>query len=880
MVTPGTKLGPYEIVALLGTGGMGEVYRARDTRLGRDVAIKVLPAEFAADAERLKRFEREAKATAALSHPNILDVHDVGTHEGVPYLVEELLEGESLRERLARGAVPAREAVEIAVQVAHGLAAAHGKHIVHRDLKPANVFITREGIVKILDFGIAKLVEGVPLGEADTLTHAPTGATDLGRVLGTMAYMAPEQARGMPVDPRSDIFSFGVVLYEMLSGERPFRGETATDTVAAILKEDPPPLPEGVPPALQGVVTQCLAKRPDQRFSSAHDLALALRAFSGGGDTPAGLPPGARTRVRRWLPALGVAVAVVAAAVAVWQWKGRSAAPASRAGPKRIAVLPFENLGAPEDAYFADGMTDEVRGKLAALGGLAVIARSSSDQYRATAKPPRQISEELATPFLLTAKVRWQKGGTGTSRIRVTPELVEVSDAGAPTTRWQDSFDADLQDVFRVQSEIATRVAGALEVALGARDKARLAGRPTANLAAYDAFLRGQKILERGFHLPDLRRAAEQFEQAVTLDPSFGLAWAQLSTARSLEYAQGGTRALSEKAREAAERAVQLAPELAEARLAMGNYHNYVRQSVVPAREEFSAGLSTNPRHAGLLRELVRCDESMGYYENAVSQLELARSLDPRSVNTESLLGQTLLALRRYPEALAALDRALALNPASLSNVQYKAMVFLAQGDLAGARAVANAGSKQVDPVTVVAFFANYNDLGWVLDEAQQQLLFRLTPADFDGNVCTWAMAIAQTHAYRGEMAQARQYAEKAHTAYLSLIARDPDHGIHRANHGVVLAYLGRREEAVREGERAATLSPLFRSWNGRYIQILRAQIFIILGEQEKALNILEPYLRMPTIRTPAWLSIDPAFAPLRGNPRFEKLLKSEGWTR
>ena len=333
-LTAGVRLGPYEIVALIGSGGMGEVYRARDTRLGRDVAIKVLPPDFAADAERLKRFEREAKATAALSHRNILDVHDVGTVEGVPYLVEELLEGESLRDRLARGAVPVREAVEIAVQVAHGLAAAHGKHIVHRDLKPANVFITREGIVKILDFGIAKLVEGVPLGEADTLTHAPTGATDLGRVLGTVAYMAPEQARGMPVDSRSDIFSFGVVLHEMLSGQRPFRGETATDTVAAILKEEPPPLPEGVPPALRRVVSQCLEKSPERRFSSAHDLALALQAASSQSEAAhvtvagTGVPASARrpasvlarlsasVRAHRWRWLLGGLAVLVAIAVA------------------------------------------------------------------------------------------------------------------------------------------------------------------------------------------------------------------------------------------------------------------------------------------------------------------------------------------------------------------------------------------------------------------------------------------------------------------------------------------------------------------------------------------------------------------------------------
>jgi len=245
-LTAGVRLGPYEVVTQIGSGGMGEVYRARDTRLGRDVAIKVLPAEFAEDAERLRRFEREAKATAALSHPNILDVHDVGTFEGIPCLVEELLEGESLKERLERGALAVPEAVRIAVEVARGLAAAHGKGIIHRDLKPANVFLTADGRVKVLDFGLAKLVGPVPLGEADTLTHAPTGATEFGRVLGTVAYMAPEQARGTPVDQRADVFAFGVVLYEMVAGERPFRGETATDTVAAILTKEPAALPASV----------------------------------------------------------------------------------------------------------------------------------------------------------------------------------------------------------------------------------------------------------------------------------------------------------------------------------------------------------------------------------------------------------------------------------------------------------------------------------------------------------------------------------------------------------------------------------------------------------------------------------------------------------
>ncbi|MFI5167068.1 MAG: protein kinase [Thermoanaerobaculales bacterium] len=299
----GTSLGPYEIVAPIGAGGMGEVYRARDTRLGRDVAIKVLPAEFAEDPERLRRFEREAKATAALSHPNILDVHDVGTFEGVPYLVEELLEGESLKERIERGALAAPEALGIAVQMARGLAAAHEKGIVHRDLKPANVFLTRQGAVKILDFGLAKLVEGVPIGEADTLTHAPTGATEFGRVLGTVAYMAPEQARGIPVDARADVFAFGVVLYEMVAGERPFRGKTASDTVAAILTREPAPLPASVPPDLVAVIGKCLAKEPEKRYLGGSEVLAALGGVDVEGAAPLWGPLHRSVRRHPWLAA-------------------------------------------------------------------------------------------------------------------------------------------------------------------------------------------------------------------------------------------------------------------------------------------------------------------------------------------------------------------------------------------------------------------------------------------------------------------------------------------------------------------------------------------------------------------------------------------------
>src|SRR5512136_2295410 len=280
-LSPGFRLGPYEIGALIGAGGMGEVYRARDTRLERDVAIKVLPAEFAADPDRLRRFEHEARAVAALDHPNILAVHDVGDHEGAPYLVAELLEGETLRERLQAGVLPVRKAVDYALQMARGLAAAHDKGIIHRDLKPENLFVTKDGIVKILDFGLARQALVAP-GED---THSPTlqRETGPGVVLGTVAYMSPEQARGETVDHRSDLFSLGSVLYEMLSGRRAFHGDSSVETLNAILKEEPPELPADrqIPPLLDRLVRHCLEKKPEDRFQSARDLVYELEGVTG-----------------------------------------------------------------------------------------------------------------------------------------------------------------------------------------------------------------------------------------------------------------------------------------------------------------------------------------------------------------------------------------------------------------------------------------------------------------------------------------------------------------------------------------------------------------------------------------------------------------------
>jgi TolB-like protein len=667
-VQPGSRLGPYEIVAPIGAGGMGEVYRARDMRLGRDVAIKVLPAEFAEDAERLRRFEREAKATAALSHPNILDVHDVGTHEGVPYLVEELLEGESLKERIGRGALAAPEALGIAVQIARGLAAAHEKGIVHRDLKPANVFLTRHGAVKILDFGLAKLVEGVPAGDADTLTHAPTGATEFGRVLGTVAYMAPEQARGLPVDQRADVFAFGVVLYEMVAGERPFRGETATDTVAAILTKEPPPLPASVPPDLVAVIGKCLAKEPQRRYQRGSEVLAALEGVEFEGTAPLWLTLKRSLRRRPWLAAANVvvALAVLALALDAGGVRGRLLGRSTGGQAIRMAVLPFANLsGDPQQEYLSDGVTQEMISQLGRLhpASLSVIARTSVMRYKKTDTPIDQIGRELGVEYVLEGSA--QREG---SRVRITAELIQVR---GQAQLWADSFERELSGILALQSDVAQKVAGALALKLLPSEKAQLASARTVNPEAYDAYLKGSQNWIK-LTKPDLDTAEQYFELALSRDPDYAAAYAGLAWVWACRNQMGLSppREAVPKAKAAALKAVELDDNLAEAHYALAAVKTWHDWDLPGAGAEWDRALALNPNSPDALAMHSHYLMIVGRPDEAMAQIRKALQLDPFNVIIQSFYAIDLYCARRYDDAIAEARKALRMQrdaPVALS---------------------------------------------------------------------------------------------------------------------------------------------------------------------------------------------------------------------
>jgi serine/threonine protein kinase/TolB-like protein len=662
-VQPGTRLGPYEIVAPIGAGGMGEVYRARDTRLGRDVAIKVLPEEFADDPERLRRFEQEAKAVAALDHPNILAIHDVGTHEAIPYLVTELLEGESLRDRLRAGGLTVRKAVETAVQIAQGLAAAHEKGIVHRDLKPANVFITKQGIVKILDFGIAKLVAPTSVVEpaqASTVVEA----TEPGTTLGTVGYMSPEQVRCQSVDHRTDIFSFGCVLYEMLSGGSPFRRDTAADTTSAILHDEPPGLAgtvRNIPPAIEGIVNRCLEKRPEDRFSSAHDLALALLAASSQGETapPTRAGPSVAGLERRWLwtgiAALGV-IAVAAVAVYVFTVRGHAGAPTA-AGPIRsIAVLPLTNLsGDPAQDYFSDGMTEELIATLSKISALKVISRTSVMQFKGSKKPLREIAAVLGVEGVIEGSVL--RAG---ERVRITAQLIN---AATDTHLWAESYDRDLKDVLALQSDVARAVAGEVRAKLTPPEHAQLASARPVNPEAYEACMKGR------FHWYKLSReeldtAERYFKAALDSDPNYALAYEGLSRVW-LSRTDAGFQSPAEaipQARAAAQRALELDDTLAEAHLVSAFVKGWDRDWP-GAEREYRRSIQLNPNsaeahffYADFLVTMRRTDEWR-------AEIQRWLELDPLDFFFQTFYGWHLVYERRYDEAIGQLNKVLAVEP-------------------------------------------------------------------------------------------------------------------------------------------------------------------------------------------------------------------------
>ena len=762
----GARLGRYTIVGHLGAGGMGEVYRASDSRLGREVAIKVLSSSVRENPESHRRFQQEALAIGRLSHPHVLAVFDAGDHEGSPYLVTELLQGQTLRERLAEGPPPTAQCTAWAQEICSALSAAHRLGIVHRDLKPENIFITAEGQAKVLDFGLARSLEKGALSGAGTAA---------GTLLGTVGYMSPEQARGEPADARSDLFSLGAVLYEMLCGWRAFRRGSPVETLHAILHDPPPPFADAsrkISAELERVVLRCLEKRQEDRFQSAGEVAAALAAAAG--DAP--------VRPRRVIFGLllGAVLAALAAGGSAWQSRRAAGSAPAEAAPS-IAVLPFVNLSADkENEFFSDGMTEEIIDALANVEGVRVVARTSAFSFKGKNVNVREIGRELGVATVLEGSVR-REG----SQLRVVAQLI---DAASGYHRWSKTYDRELKNVFAVEDELARAIVAALRPKL--LPAAALVPEATTSSEAHDLYLKGRYLWNQ--RTPGaLARAQALFEQAIAVDSSYALAYSGLSDCYSAQVDQSVAPAaeLLPKAKAFALKALRLDDALAEAHASLG-LASCLGYEWVAAEREFRRAIELRPGYALvhhwyslLLKETSRIPE-------ATAEEERARQLDPTSWVVGSGLTYVYLLNGEGERAIALLKQVIELEPSAILPRCLLSVSLERLGRAADAQAV--------------------------LDEAG--------PAR---NACPLARVRLLVRA--GDISAARR-----------LVAQ---------------------VESPAAVERVSTFQ--------------LAELHLALGDADGTLTLLEKAVAERGVRLGSGLKVDPQWEPIRGDPRFHRLLLS-----
>ena len=684
----GKLIGHYRIESLIGVGGMGEVYLARDERLGRKAALKLLPDSLTTDETQLSRFKNEARSASALNHPNILTVYEIGAEGTRQFIATEFIEGVTLRASMARGRMNPHAALEIAVQVASALAAAHEAGVVHRDIKPENIMLRPDGYAKVLDFGIAKLTEQRLASDDHAIETTGGLQTRPGLVLGTARYMSPEQARGQKVDARSDIWSLGVVLYEMVGGRPPFRGETPSDCIAAILTTEPPPLSgvlPDVPLKLESILQKALRKNSDERYQTIKEMLADLRSLKGELETESSLPQTTAraeplvSKIRRHKRGVLLTLAAALLVAAAVAYSFFVVAPAPLPNEKSIAVLPFENLSEEKsNAYFADGIQDEILTRLSKIADLKVISRTSTQRYKKTSQKLSEIAKQLGVANLLEGSV--QKTN---DQVRVNVQLIRAAN---DSHLWAETFDRRVTDIFSVESEVAKAIADQLRAKLTGQEEQVIAAKPTENPEAYDAYLRGLAYTLRTGNSPANTLGAQKYlKEAVRLDPKFALAWALLSYVDALGYLTltlQPTVALRDETGQAAETALALQPNLGEAILAKGYYYYACLKDYDAAVRYFEQARQFLPNSSQIPESLAYVARRRGQWERSDSYFNEAERLDPRNVSLLTQHAQSYMLCRRFPEALRKFDQVLDITPDDADTIAQKAGIAQAQGDL------------------------------------------------------------------------------------------------------------------------------------------------------------------------------------------------------
>ena len=851
----------YKIVQKLGQGGMGVLYLAEDVKLDRKVAIKFLPTTVAADDEQRERFKREAKAAAALNHANIATIYTIEEFEQQIFIVMEYVDGQELKSLISQSQLPVEQVIDISRQIADGLHAAHSKDIIHRDIKSANIMLTGEGQVKILDFGLAKI-------------PGSNEITQAGSILGTLAYMSPEQIQSAEVDQRADIWAMGVVMFEMLTGELPFRDEYAQALMYSILSEPVPSLTDyrdDVPENLASAISKCLEKSPEDRYASTRDLVAELdctteKTISPTPEIDAEIPvlAGQSPKPKRHIIFAAALLGVIffAIFIIVFWLKPTPRDPIQR---KMLAVMPFENYGSPENDYFAAGITNAITTRLASIAGIGVISRQSANKYRDSGKTTRQIGEELGVDFILDGTVQREATGESVERVRITPHLIRVSDE---TLIWTETFDEQMAEVFQLQTDISENVAKALDITLLAPERQAIARQATDNLEAYDFYLRGNDFAARDALLSEAQNAVEMFEKAIAADPDFAVAIAALAKEQMWLAWNFGKTEYIEQAKQSVEKAAKMAPDLAETHLAQGFYYYWGSRDYKKALREFETVQKRYPNNVEAIAATGYIYRRQGEWENAVKQLESAATLNPRNYDIMFDLGNTLNLMRRYNDAERYLNRAIALEPDIDKAYSGKVELCVSRdGNTQMARLVVEQAAEFVAPVKLVNLWTYLEKIDGNYQTALQHLSIQ-----YDS--LFYYLDKAETYSLMKQPAMAIANYDTAKTRFAFYAEQFPESAVFQAGLGLAFAGLGEKAAAIQAGDKAVALLPIETdAITGALILEILAWINVKTGNFVMATRLISILLENPSRLSVNKLLIEPSWKPLHNNQQFKTLL-------
>jgi len=869
---PGTRFGRYELVDRIGAGGMGEVWRARDQELHRDVAVKFLPERFASDALRLGRFAQEARAASSLNHPNIVTIHDIGQVEGLPYIVMELVEGRTLRDLVLDGRpLPPRRVLEIGEQVASGLAKAHAAGIVHRDLKPENVMVTDDGYVKILDFGLAKLLSDGS-GErpqwfdsgAPTWPDSPPPETIAGVVLGTVGYMSPEQARGRTVDHRGDQFTLGAILYELATGKQAFLRDTTAQTLAAIIEDSPTPVAQlnpQVPAALQWIVEgRCLAKEPADRYAATEDLARELRDVRErlSSSQPLSVVAVGRAiasgRAARAAAAGALFLALLWGARALWLRAG--AADPDPGRPLVVAVLPLTDLtGDATSGAAAAGIAQVVVDALAQVDGIEVLPRTTTIGFGERKGDLAAVARDLQASYLVDGVLQRSE-----NRLRVSLSLVRTS---SRAVEWGETFDGAFPQLFELQSRVAEAVARAARLRLSEESRGRVEARATASPSAWEDYTAALALLDRPDRTGNVAAAVVRLEHAVAEDRRFARAHAAMARACLARYEETGESAWADRARDAAQEALRLEPRDVEVRRTLAQTLAS-RGRLAEAVDELKQALATKPGSDATLRLYSEVLVDAGQKEAALEQARAAVSLRPDYVKNQMALGWAYFSAGRFTEAAAAYRRGTEIQPDAAWAHQMLGTSLQLAGDLAGAVLPYEQAIRLAPDARA---WANLGYVRYATGRTAEALHAYEEAARLEPRSGTIRRSLGDARARGGDRSAARADWTAALGLSREALRVNPDDVRQLRNAGVCLAKLGRRGEALDAARRLVDAAPA--SGDAHYgAAVVRA----LTGDAPGALAALERALALGASASLA--AQDDDLAPLHATPEFRKLME------